>query len=337
MATQTRMPTVQANDGLPGNIDWELGFGDVFTSDDTFATVALEDTEGSTYLKATGFGFSIPTSATITAIRVLVSRQVNIVGVDYAEIEDYAIVLYRAGTLDEFNGTATGVWTASEAGVEHEMTLGNSWAPADINHANFGVGLSVGASGGIYPTTAQVDFIEIEVEYSDDGGGTSLVLHVESRAVNLAELSHESSDHRFAFYPDPLPDEVILEDFQAAFGYVPTPDWLLEEQATENVTAFVGGAEVVAPIVFVWFAMSQAPQPLVEDAESNVSLVAAPSLVIPGASPCICGGAIRITSRGWGTIRVVPVSDDTWLGVYGTLRVKWDSYGTIRVLKSCVC
>ena len=137
--------------------------------------------EFSHLLRATNFGFSIPTGATIKGIKV-----------DVAKTQD------GDGTVFDGDGTSVGVgarivkggtiggadhgrwdwWPTGPAayvpyGGEDDL-WGLNWTPADINASNFG--FSIGAFGYKSYGWAYVDDIRITVFYSPAGSDGSVVL-----------------------------------------------------------------------------------------------------------------------------------------------------------------
>ena len=65
-------PSTGANNSSIGSRSWS-STNNVVSSNDSYATVSLSRNQTSNYLMATGFGFSIPTGATINGITVTVA------------------------------------------------------------------------------------------------------------------------------------------------------------------------------------------------------------------------------------------------------------------------
>ncbi len=165
-----------------GTVTW-TNVGNITGNDNIYATANLN---GSTthYLRATNFGFAIPTNATITGITVTIGRY-GTTG-SGSDVRDNVVSLINNGTVSGSNlAYTTTDWPSLEATANYGGTT-NMWGfntttltPAIINAANFGVALSVKSSN---TRTAYVDYITISVSYN---GGTysSQVLSVNTGSV----------------------------------------------------------------------------------------------------------------------------------------------------------
>ncbi|MEI6850998.1 MAG: polymorphic toxin-type HINT domain-containing protein [Candidatus Saccharibacteria bacterium] len=134
-------PRTVADDATVGTVAW-TNPSDAMVSDDIWVTSGSGTTH---YLKATNFGFSVPSGATINGIVVEVERKgwsaaymVNDVNVKIVKSDGTVGATNRADTLtnwpyspDEYKsyGSSTDLW-------------GESWAASDINDADFGVVLN---------------------------------------------------------------------------------------------------------------------------------------------------------------------------------------------------
>jgi hypothetical protein len=130
------------------------------------------------YLDSSGFGFSIPSGATIDGIVVEVKLRANINDYNFG-IEDGSIRLLKAGTLAGSNkARGTGVrWSTVNTYVTFGGVAdlwGTTWTDSDINNSGFGFSLLAlvidNAKGGVY---AYVDHIRITVYYTAGGEGGS--------------------------------------------------------------------------------------------------------------------------------------------------------------------
>ena len=152
VSTSTGSGTTWTN---PGNI----------TADDTsYATVRLGMYGSSRYLQGTSYGFSIPTTATIDTITVVINRQSS-----GNSVTDSNVRLLKAGALIGNNLASGTSWpngsfgTATYGGAV--ALWGDTWTPADINNTNFGVSLS--ASNGTFSNRdLSVDYMQITVTYT---------------------------------------------------------------------------------------------------------------------------------------------------------------------------
>lgn len=165
-------------------------------SDDTIGVEAWYDTSNATasdnatahasrsvlpkvtqWLKATDFGFAIPTGATITGIVVAIERKATANSSMYAR--DYALKLVKDDVAvgDSLADTVT-KWPVSDAVASYggETNLwGTSLSPADVNASTFGAALSA----YLYPSIkesirADVDHIAITVYYTEGGGASAV-------------------------------------------------------------------------------------------------------------------------------------------------------------------
>jgi hypothetical protein len=145
------------NDAAVGSGLWSnIGAG-VFTSHDN--NYATDTTDGaSQWLKTGGYGFAIPSSATIKGIVVTMVRAA------YKAFDNYGVHLVKAGTILSI-GRSLGQWPQNWTTVTYGTPTdlwGDSWTPSDINNAGFGAALSAYLSPG---TWAWVDQVGITVYY----------------------------------------------------------------------------------------------------------------------------------------------------------------------------
>lgn len=149
------------NDLSVGRIVWvneRLASGD----DGMYAqAISLEETT-TCYLRATDFGFSIPSGSTIQGIEVEVEHTGR--GV----FDNSVKIIKSNGAYGSENKAKSGYWL----GDWDKITYGSSsdlwsegWSVSDINNRNFGVGFSAGLDSR---GTANVDYIKITVYYSTE-------------------------------------------------------------------------------------------------------------------------------------------------------------------------
>ncbi len=152
----------------PGNIDWSRSRR-AATSNNSYATVNINNSSSSSrYLRATNFGFSIPTNATITGIEARIEKsEANNSTSTY--IRDYSVRLVKNGTLVGDNKALTSTnWSTSDTTVSYggsNNLWGTTWSVGDINDSDFGLALSVGRSGSSNET-ARVDYMSLVVYYT---------------------------------------------------------------------------------------------------------------------------------------------------------------------------
>lgn len=162
-----RSPSTAASDAAIGTEAWSNPTN-VTASDNTRATSGIDATKASQALKATGFGFAIPTGAAIDGIVVEWERCRS---AGTGTIVDNASRVVKGSTIqatDRSSGTSWPSSTASEAYASYGGATdlwGTTWTPADINAAGFGAALSGICSAG--SATAAVDHVRITVYYSE--------------------------------------------------------------------------------------------------------------------------------------------------------------------------
>lgn len=135
----------------------------VFASDNSRAVSGgLSTGEVSKYLKATGFGFTVPAGATIDGISVSIERQGD-------SCADNSIKIVKALTVTGTEQSAGATWVV---GTDTVATFGGptslwgtTWTDTDINNSGFGVAVSaVGVAPG--GSAARIDHISITVYYT---------------------------------------------------------------------------------------------------------------------------------------------------------------------------
>ena len=141
--------------------------GNITASDDSWATVSLSaGFSVSDALVATNFGFSIPLTATIDSIKVSIERSRSS---GFAIVTDFVVQFTKDGTNPVGSNQAKWVsfWPTADAYVNYSDTSalwGTTWAPAEINSANFGIYIQSIYLGGT--VTARVDHVTATVFYS---------------------------------------------------------------------------------------------------------------------------------------------------------------------------
>lgn len=156
-------PGTMADDATVGTVAWASPDSAKVSDDNDAGPGAIGNGVASHYLKATNFGFSIPSGATITGVLAEVEGK-TVIG----SIVENSVKLVKGGTISG-NDKSTG---ASPAGADAYVSYGGSsdlWGvsltPDDINSSGFGVAYStIGAApaGGI----STVDHIRITVYYT---------------------------------------------------------------------------------------------------------------------------------------------------------------------------
>jgi hypothetical protein len=159
------------DDASVGTIAWSNPTN-VLVSDNAWATAAFTGAgQQSHYLKATNFGFAIPTGVTITGIVVEVERSANKGNTVRDQLtSNRAVRLVKGGAISGTGHIAAPsqqLWSTAESYVsygEANDLWGLSWIPSDINASTFGV--VVGAEMLNPDTaTARIDHVRITVHY----------------------------------------------------------------------------------------------------------------------------------------------------------------------------
>lgn len=151
--------------------------GNITADDASFATLNFTGTPTypTTALKATNFGFSIPSGATINGIVVEWKRKVN---TTTNSPRDNHIYIVKGGTTQTTQDKASAsTWPTTEAFATYGTSSdlwGVSWTDTDINSSGFGSELSVKANAGKGSKTASVNYCRITVYYTDSGGGATV-------------------------------------------------------------------------------------------------------------------------------------------------------------------
>lgn len=160
------------NDPSIGTVPWDIGYCPIWTP--CVATVGFPPMFGgvSQYLKATGFGFTVPNNAVIEGIQV---------DLDRAGIStwDHAARIVKAGSVgltdrSYLGGYPDGPWPVSTAVAQYggpNDLWGEAWTAAAINDPNFGFALSVFLVPPPDYGVASVNSISITVFYSLCGDG----------------------------------------------------------------------------------------------------------------------------------------------------------------------
>jgi hypothetical protein len=159
-----RSPGTMANDASFGSQAW-IDVDNAKVNDDTYATAG--STAASTnYLKATNYGFAIPTGATILGILVEIKKYSPGMGA----AADSRARIVKGGTVGSADKSIAGFWLHTDPGTYYSYggisdLWSDTWTPADINAPDFGFALS--ATTGAH--TPSVDHMRISVTYSTTG------------------------------------------------------------------------------------------------------------------------------------------------------------------------
>lgn len=180
-------PGTLADDSSFGSVAW-TNPSNAGTSDNSYATYNSPGGTDSHYLKATNFGFSIPSDATITNIKVEIERKQD--NTFAGDTVDSVVKLVVGGAVTGNNKASGASWPApfgggmgtdAYASYDYSVTTwGVTPSPSDVNASNFGVVLAANAAGGLGANpTAYVDHVRITVTYTQPGqapGAASMLM-----------------------------------------------------------------------------------------------------------------------------------------------------------------
>jgi Tfp pilus assembly protein PilX len=143
----------------------------VFTSNNSYGTASVAASTQSANLDVTGFGFSIPSTATILGIQVDVERAASAT----SAISDYDVFVLKGGSSTGITDHAAGgTWVTSDSNRAYGNAgdlWGTTWTPANINASNFGLRFKV-QNTSASTRTASVDDVDITVYYQPVPTGT---------------------------------------------------------------------------------------------------------------------------------------------------------------------
>lgn len=168
MATQGPLsPATTVDDATVGNIAW-TNPNNSQASDNVYATSQLDPLgpDLSHYLKATNFGFTIPTGSTILGITVEIEIS-KAVGPG-TTMADNSCKIVKGGTISGNENKSVTAYTTTDTYLTHGSASdlwGLTWVVSDINASNFGVAISSNSTGANV-ATAQIDHIRITVTYT---------------------------------------------------------------------------------------------------------------------------------------------------------------------------
>lgn len=162
--TGWRLPTVASEVDKSG-ISWS-DINNVKLKDGDYAQAQMAFEEESNYIKATGFGFSVPAGVTITGIAVRIRSKAS----DSEALNIRQIQLLKGGSVYAGGSKNNEDFWLTEA---EEIILGNSvslwsntWLNTDVNSADFGLYFDTANFNIEEDIIAYVDSLEINVYYT---------------------------------------------------------------------------------------------------------------------------------------------------------------------------
>lgn len=177
-------PGTTADDATVGTVSWSNP-NNAQASDAVYAT-ALDNAgadQTTHYLKATNYGFTVPSTAIINGIYVRIQRKADSSS-SPANVRDSTVKIVKSdGSFGSINKADTITrWPLLENYQSYGSATdlwGETWSASDINNSNFGVATSVVLHTGS-SITASIDYISISVYYLSKITGLSSVTGIQS-------------------------------------------------------------------------------------------------------------------------------------------------------------
>ncbi|MDO8336193.1 MAG: hypothetical protein Q7T74_05450, partial [Candidatus Saccharibacteria bacterium] len=150
-----------------GTSSW-TSTGNVFASDNTYASVTSSDLEESDLLEATNYSFSVPTDAIIKGVKVEFERSDGTGGyaTNWVQLFKNGVPV---GSAKGRGSDWSGIDTYESAGTSSDL-WGTTWTPSEINNSTFGVGVGTLCFSGYgscgVGSSGKIDHIRITVYYS---------------------------------------------------------------------------------------------------------------------------------------------------------------------------
>ncbi len=157
--------TFTGNSGA-GTISWTIPASSLITNDTNYATASLDASQATHYLLASGFGFTIPTGATIDGIQVTV-RRFESGSTD--RVYDNHVYLMKTGTIGGTDLKKTTAWGQTEQDITYGSSTekwGQTWTAEDINNSTTGLAFSAIKDSDNNSRTASVDYVSMTVYYT---------------------------------------------------------------------------------------------------------------------------------------------------------------------------
>lgn len=142
-----------------------------YSSNNSYATVFAAGATSCKSVVFSGYGFSIPSGATIDGIIVEIERKVDTASTWI----DTEIYLVKTGTTVVGSNKSAGVsWSTSESYISFGSASdlwGTTWTDTQINTSSFGTSIKALQNMTKGSGTASVDHVRITVHYTGGGGG----------------------------------------------------------------------------------------------------------------------------------------------------------------------
>lgn len=167
----TAAASVSSVDGQTGTTADDSSVGTVAWSSATSlpATATVTGAATSHYLKATNFGFAVPSTATIVGILATITRSAT-GGPGSHYPRDNSVKLVKGGVIGGTDNAATGTWGSLSTAVAYggaSDLWGQTWTPVNVNASTFGAAIS--AVGDSATNAATISAVAITVYYVPQG------------------------------------------------------------------------------------------------------------------------------------------------------------------------
>ena len=162
-----------ANDSSVGTVSWTSPTAISADDSNPAAANTLSNGDQSYYLKATNFGFNIPSDSVILGIFVEANAMDP---TDFDDLRDESVRLVKGGSIqgdDKAAGNALPVQALSGTNIESWGGSSDLWGtpldPSDVNASDFGVVISYQSYSSL--GSPNIDAIWITVYYDTPGRG----------------------------------------------------------------------------------------------------------------------------------------------------------------------
>jgi len=196
VATSPTSPGTMTDDSAVGTITWS-DVNNSKVSDDTSSNNSGFGCGSCTshYLKASNFGFNIPTGSTINGIVTEIQRRGTATGP--APVDNAVKIVKSDGTVGSENKASGVNWTTSNSYFSYGSSSNlwsETWTAEDINDADFGAVLQVSSQGDEeYFSFAMVDHIRITVYYTAPADSTPPAVSTLSPTGNATNVALNSN------------------------------------------------------------------------------------------------------------------------------------------------
>lgn len=190
-------PSTGANDASTGTLAWDTpSLVTAVDSDPTFALSTVDNTV-TNYLFVSGFGFSLPSGATVDGVVVEILREMGNSSSFGRTVKDEAIYILKAGAVVGSNKAATSTnWPTTFQYATYGASTdlwGTTWTESEVNDSGFGVAISARinkTSGSVF---AEVDYARITVYYTEAAAGQPTAKRMGGVEFAGTRRSHTSS------------------------------------------------------------------------------------------------------------------------------------------------